>query len=44
MTTIGQVMQTLAGTMSLWRDSAIAALACVVIASLWLYVSLVGEP
>jgi hypothetical protein len=32
----------LAGSMHLWRDSAVAILACVVIACLWFYASVEG--
>ena len=44
MTAVGQLLQSLAGTMPLWRDSALVALAGIVIGSLYLYASLVGEP
>ena len=42
MSTIGRVLQELAGTMHLWRDGAIAVLALIVIGALWLYASVVG--
>jgi hypothetical protein len=41
MTTLGDVLIALSGSMSLWRDVAIAALAGVVIGALYLYASLV---
>ena len=44
MTTLGAAIQTLAGTLPVWRDAAVAALACIVIGALYLYATLVGEP
>ena len=43
MTTVGRIIQEMAGTMHLWRDGAIAALACIVIGCLWLYASAVND-
>ena len=42
MTTVGHILQELAGTMHLWRDTAMVVLALIVIGALWLYASLVG--
>jgi len=44
MTTLGQALETLAGTINVWRDAAIVGLAFIVIGCLYLYASLVGEP
>jgi len=41
--TLGQFLQELAGTIHVWRDGAIATLAVIVIACLWLYASAVND-
>lgn len=41
---IGEALRAAAATMYLWRDVAVAALALIVIAALWLYVTIQGEP
>jgi hypothetical protein len=41
---MGELLRLAAMTLPIWRDGAMAALACVVIGALYLYASLVGEP
>jgi len=43
MTTIGQALQGLAGTIEIWRGPVIVVLVGVIIGCLWLYASVVGE-
>lgn len=44
MSDVGAFIGALAGSMHLWRDSAVTALVGLVIGCLYLYASLVGEP
>ena len=41
---MSDLLLTAAGTLPIWRDSALATLASIVIGALYLYASLVGEP
>lgn len=43
MTDVGWILQALAGSMHLWRNGAICALAFLVIGALQLYASLLGD-
>lgn len=40
MSVLGELLQIAAATLPVWRDAALATLAAVVIACLWLYASL----
>ena len=40
---MSELLHGIADTLPIWRDAIVASLACIVIAALWLYVSLVGE-
>ena len=44
MSALGEMLQIAAATMPIWRDAVMMLLAGIVIGSLWLYASLVGEP
>ena len=43
MSTLGQFLQELAGTIHVWRDGAIATLALIVVGCLYLYASAVKD-